>query len=488
MVCPAFQYDPYGRSGLGLSQRQSGLNYPFVLPSEDIRYLLADFFLAFEDAADYDSTETPAAGPYAIAWIYGLGCLEVTAPDWAPTPTHDVDLVVKDANGRTVFDSTTADDFLAADWGPAWRIYEWFAEDVVCRIVVHAMWNPETTQPTPKDYDDHILPENGRLNDRAVIKLPKRVRSLTAVLDTINRQSLDLAAGYNMRIDAVPLGYRDGKRHETQLIFNAIPGEGDGRYDDCTDAVAYIRRINNVSPTATGELLFAAKDCMYVRTPLEQVDADPPTYRPQYENDPLASHLEVGNDCGRCCECDDFVQLASDIRIERGRYQSIADTVNQSRTIYGESRTSWIARTKCYRTPLRLTLVPQTGAYIDVVGQFVHQGDECLHDLELAFNLSATPELDADPSLVKYATLRDTSLPRERNQQYTMDGSWPTYKAYWDAVQPGDTVRVRFRLRFPHNGHSLDMEPYAVTAELSSADGNGTANGPLKKTATLNSV
>ena len=182
---------------------------------------MADFFLAFEDEADYDSSLIKFAGPYSIAWIYGLGCIEVTAPDWAPTPTHDADLVVKDANGAVVFDSTTADSFRAADWGPAWRIYEWFTETSVCRLVMHTQWNPETTQPLPRNYNDHILPENGRLNDRAVVKLPKRVRSLTAVLDTLSRQSLDFSAGYNMRIDASPVAFSDGARHETRLIFNA---------------------------------------------------------------------------------------------------------------------------------------------------------------------------------------------------------------------------------------------------------------------------
>ena len=488
MVCPDFQYDPYGRSGLGLSQGQSGLNYPFVLPSEDIRYLLADFFLAFEDEGDYDPAVPKFSGPYTIAWMYGLGCLETAAPDWTPTPTHDVDLIVKDSTGAIVFDSTTVEDFTSFDWGPAWRIYEWFSTTAICRLVVHTKWNPETTQPLPRNYDEHILPENGLLNDRAVVKLPKRVRSLSAVLDTISRQATDLVAGYNVRIDVEQVPFRSGGRSETRLVFNAIPGEGQGRYDDCGVAVDYIRRINGVSPTSTGEFLFVAKDCMFTRTPMEQTSVDPVRFRPQYETDPLAPHLLLGNDCGRCCECDDFVQLANDIHTERDLYQDIGDSVSQARELYIQNRETWIKKTKCYRTPLRLTLVAQTGAYIDVVGQYINQTDQCLRDLALTFACTSDPEATPDPKTVKYATLRDTSIPKKKNQQYTMDGTWGEFKAYWDSVKPGDTVRVRFRLQFPNNGVAADSVPYALTVALSAALGNYDPAGPLTKSATLNSV
>lgn len=107
-------YTPDGRRGIGVNQPQSGLDYPLIAPSADIQYLLADFYLAYEDTAQ------EFVHPLRVKWLYGVGCAPNTAPSWAPTPTHAADILIVDATNRTVFNSTT----LGPDTGIA-RFASW---------------------------------------------------------------------------------------------------------------------------------------------------------------------------------------------------------------------------------------------------------------------------------------------------------------------------------------------------------------------------
>ena len=124
MTCPDFQTAPRGRAGLGVVQPQSGLDYPLVAPSADIKYLLADLHLAYDDAGEYDPQVTPAAHPLRIKYLYGAGCIENTPPAGFPTTAHAADIVIVDANERVILDTTAgAVTFNAQDWSADYRIY-----------------------------------------------------------------------------------------------------------------------------------------------------------------------------------------------------------------------------------------------------------------------------------------------------------------------------------------------------------------------------
>ena len=94
------------RQPIGVNQPPSGgTNYPFVRPSEDIQYLLGDVYLSYpDDSYTYEY-------PLRIEWLYGFGTAPVTPPAGYPTPTHTHDVIIKDANDVTVFDSTLADSY-----------------------------------------------------------------------------------------------------------------------------------------------------------------------------------------------------------------------------------------------------------------------------------------------------------------------------------------------------------------------------------------
>jgi hypothetical protein len=84
--CPEFSFAPRGRQGIGVIQPQSGLDYPLVSPSEDIRYLLADMYFEYDDEGLYNTASTPAALPLRVKWLYGVGLRGKRPGGWRTKP------------------------------------------------------------------------------------------------------------------------------------------------------------------------------------------------------------------------------------------------------------------------------------------------------------------------------------------------------------------------------------------------------------------
>jgi len=170
-----FQYQPpdptppRARHSIGVNQPPNGGNdYPFVRPSPDVYFLLGDFYLSYaDDTCSY-------AYPFRIEWMYGFGTRqysesgsEVDPLPGYPTPTHEYDILVKDANDVTVFDSTvvgTGDDannvspFKWSEWYSRYVVIEWTDEskDIVCRCTKFIGWDSYSTDY--QEYDEYIVP------------------------------------------------------------------------------------------------------------------------------------------------------------------------------------------------------------------------------------------------------------------------------------------------------------------------------------------
>ncbi len=456
-------YDPYGRQGIGVVQPYSGLDYPLARPSADIRELVADFFLSYEDPSTFDEGDEYVR-PFHIKWLYGVGETVDAAPGWAPTPTHDVDILIVDDDGTTVFDSTEATTFRDFAWGSTYHVYQWNDATQVCRIVVHTAW-PPTGDITPHEYDQHLVPDNGELDERTLARLPKRVRSISVVLDEFTEEeNIDFTCGNNIDIETAATTLTQGKRRDTRITFNVRPGAGTGKYSNCEETLGYVARINGVAPDVHGNLSLAATGCYYFRQPTTIVSTSPRRAVPSILLNPLAGHLKVGNDCGPCCTCDDMIASALWMNRLRDDYASIAALVSATRDQYHANRERWLLAAACREVrPLSISMLAQNGPYIDIVGQFCNQTSECLGDLELIFDFSAVPTATGVEVVCGSTRIWETSPPAVT--PYTLGGDWPTFSAYWDSVQAFSSAKVQFRLKFPGLGLSGDV-PYAVTAGL----------------------
>jgi hypothetical protein len=523
--CDPHAFDPHGRQGIGVAQPQSGTDYPLVRPSEDIRHLIADFHLAYDDPAEYNGG-TPFTPPYHIHWIWGVGCdegppsessmsslslssissesssvssasSEAAEPPHVHPPFHPADIIVEDSLGAIVFNSALPDvtTYKVRDWGSRLKIYEWRStKDAVCFLVVHTAWTPNDGI-TPKNYPLIFFPEHAQLDARTVIKLPKRVRSLTAILDNYRETAIEFHAGFNMEIlPGVPETV--GRRRITPVTFDAAAGNGLGIYPECEPEQLYIRTINGIGPNDKGDFYMAAADCYWLRQPtVLSLGAGLPTTAVSPGNIPEANlpdddagttksangwppndnpayaHLQAGSDCPPCCDCEDYVEVADYMNRERDKYQAIGEEFESTRDLYHENRVRWLASLECFhRRPLRIFMQPQLCPYLDVVIMFCNQTDECVTDLVLTVAMFTSPNGGIGTEVPGFTFITGASRKEGRRSSVTergqMGGEWPAFQAAFESVEPGASVNAQFRLEFADCGTYNATNPYVVAGSL----------------------
>ena len=519
--------DLNGRRGIGISQPKAGTDFPLVAPSYDIEYLLADLHVAFDQPSDY--TDVPAfVPPYNIHWLSGFGDLAAEFPtptqnmdetwnsvcqsesvgsasasvqviECLPIPRHDHDIIITDSAGRFVFDSTGADiTYTTRTWGDRLRVVTWqHPTGQYVSLVYHTAWNADDDPPY-REYSTYFFPSQAVLDERTVVQLPKRLRSLTVVLDNLRETGVEFAAGYNMELQTSDTTDTAGDRHSTRVVFDAAPGGGLGVFPDCDPGALQITTINGVEPTTAGDFFLSASDCYWIRQPMRITDGGAYSATPEIlltpgsiltadmpdplaglskaadgwplDDDPRYAHLQFGNDCQPCCDCPDYVAVARYMNAVRDVYQEIGTKIENTRDTYHTNRERWLAAAACVnRRPLRLRVLPQACPFLDVAAQFCNHGTECLRNVALQITLSTLPvgatatEVPGYTYITGATTRPGSSIPA--TSRYDMAGTWPTFTAFFDTVQPGQSVSARFRLGFDNCG-VVGTVPYDVTGTL----------------------
>ena len=467
MSCDEFTESPDGRRGIGVIQPQGGLDYPFVAPSDDVRYLFADFYLAYDDRGFYRRQLPQAVHPLRVKWLYGVGCEASSAPAWAPTPVHAADILIVDDRDRTVFDSTqlvpqdgdnTYQSFQKRAWGPDYDIYEWIGNNAVCRIVVYKTWQP-TDDPSPRNWPTHLAPDNAVLDERVVTKMPKRLRSLRVqsgalTIGPLRRTGVVFGAGNNMTLSSAA-GNASKVRKTTDVTFSVEPGAGTGKYSDCTtDPTAPIYAINGAKGSAYGDFTITSGDCIWVRRPTTMLESGAVT--PVYNNS--APVFTVGSNCPACCDCPDYREAALYMNRVRTRYKTIGARAHQVKLLHENNILRWLEQRECrLQKPLRVLLTPQFCPLLDVVLMFCNQCQSCASSVTLNAEFSVYPEATAE-LVCGYTTLYAPGVP---GRAFAVTGAWPTFSVTLPPVDVGNSAYVKFRLRFTPRTY-----PYAVSVNL----------------------
>ncbi len=473
MACDDHIYSPRGRGGLGVVQPQSGLDYPFVAPSEDIRYLVADLYFAYDDAGLYDDTVQQAQHPLKIKWLYGVGCQENSAPEDAPTPTHAADILIVDANDYVVFDSTEADKFSDREWGADYHIYEWQSDTAVCRIVVYTTWAPD--ESAVRYYTTHITPAAAILDERAVYKIPKRITAITVLNTKITNAATDLVCGYNIGMVTTPNVDR-GFRHTNQIEMLAEPGLGIGRYSDCNDEPPNIVLLNG----ATGpDITITATDCLWTRIDTEfnddatalivnKLDSANPIIYPNGTTNVL-----LGSNCPACCDCLDYVNSGRYMNCVRDRYAIIGDRAHEVLLQHTSNIARWVEQRECrIQKPLKVVMTPQLCPAIDVVVQFCNLCEKCAEDVNVFVQFDTYPSGGSVSVEHCYTVL---SAGSARNFPYYM----PTIAANGFAVNfgkvsAGNSADISFRVAVSPD------RPATVTATVTGTKKENDAIVPIR--------
>lgn len=470
---------PRGRRPIGIQQGpgQGGDNFPIVDPSDDIDRLLADAWLAF-----VDNTNT-FERPFRIKWLHGFGT-DIVAVPITPVFTHDLEIV--DNQNVTVFSSLAAGvTFGSWDWDSRLKILEWRDGENICRIVYHTEWSPEDT---PITYDVYIEPSSAVLDARTVWQYPRRVNNLRVGLTTVQADTVRLQNGFNTDLVVGEPDLTDGERRSTSIVFNAAPNGGSvGRFGPgCDDAVnPAIRRINDIGPQPRGEFQIDASGCYRVQRPILDVLTPGDVREIRVQN----HALQIANDCGPCCECDDFINVWEAIRRLRDRYAALIADAQTVRDQYHTNRARWIKNQQCREgDKLRLVVSPICPDELGVAVGYCNNSDVCLENLVIHISfqyedMTAEPctknevtcedgpaagdpiaavstVTDDQASVVCQSTFRSGNTNPDGNKGckggatppqrefYRLGGTWPHYWVTWDLVDPGAMATATFRLRF----------------------------------------
>lgn len=460
-----FPFHVDGRIGITVNQPYgSGTDYPLVTPSDDIRYLLADAYLVYDDPYDYGEAASQFELPFRIDYLYGIGDQASSPPGWAPAPTHAADVVIRDANDDVVFDSTTG-SYATRTWADRLAIHEWKTTTAQFRLVVHTHWRDDEDGPEPRNYDEHIAPTDGTLDIRTILRLPKRVRTIKAVLTTASEEPLEFIGGYNVVLEHAGVLAVDGTRRTQQIVFSATAGSGEGQFPACTEPEGYIRTVNGVGPDDNGNLQISATDCYYVRQPTSLVGD---------EVSPTPYTLQLGNDCDACCSCDDYVDVALRMRAVRNQYAELGSDAEAARNLHGRNVQRWLAAKAC-REDNKLQVVLQSNAcpYVDVAVGFCNTGEECASGVAVNIAFTTSPPFgpgDTLPTLDCRFTRVRNNTPGSLTLPASVGGAWPNYNVLWDSVNPGQAATARFRLEFPDNGITYAVQATVTGSVMSPAE------------------
>jgi hypothetical protein len=427
--------------------------------------------LQYDDPSDYDETIEEFTLPFKVEWLYGVGCTPNAQPGDMPTPTHDADVVITDANDRVVFDSTlaAAGDFVSKSWGSRLHVYGWETNDAILWMVTHTAWPTSDDEPSPRQYDLHISPTSAVIDERAIKRRPKRVKSMTVVLDNYTRTAVDWLEGFNMNITHEGEVIR-GNRIVQEIVFDAAPGGGLGRFPICDEEPLVIRAINGTGPNDDSDFLLRATDCYAVRQPTDLLSLQPRRTTPE------PATLTISNDCDPCCPCEDYETTANYMNRIRDIYKATGRDAEATRDQYHENRDRWNLSKCCFEQhPIRLILQPQVCPYIDVAGQFCNMTDQCVQNFVMLFDFREDNAgiVDVSSSGLSVGQSESLGLPNDPSYEvevvpgftyirgferapnrrsgkltrYDLGGEFPQFNAFWDTVEPYQTVWVRFRLK-----------------------------------------
>lgn len=398
-----------------------GSHYPFVRDNTYVP-LLTDFYLAYEDDGQQFRL------PFFVDWLYGFGSLPVSSSGGV-TPTHSRDVVILDADGQTVFDSTQAIDYQETEWGTERVVCEWRDDRTVARLVART---------SVTDEFDLVIEPGEELDVRTCDRLPGRVRSIR-VGDDVFTGRVAFENGYNTTVLADEPVRTDGGRFRNPIRVEAVPGSGLGTADGCEETGEFIRTINRVAPDASGRFRIEANDCLRIHPPLSLLD-DTATYNP-------ASALLIDGDCTPCCGCDKFVQTYINLKNVWDEWHAAGAAAEAVRDLYAENRQRWLDQRACRAAnPARLVAAGSKDCKSFVGGSFCNFSQCCIGPVELRLTFT------------KYAGGSAITWPGATLIEALIDGSglnavpWvpevhgPVYRFLVDAANSQETTTVRMRL------------------------------------------
>lgn len=473
------QIESFGRNSVAVDQPLGGgSNYPFV-DSGELTNLIADLYLYYQDAS--------FVRPFSVAWVFGFD----DGPGAVPiTTAHAKDMLIVDAFGTPVFDSREADEPVIQNWSDRLQIVQWKTSDGnILRTTIHTAWSADQL---PVVYPIYIAPTNAVLDERTEELALPRVNSvrddvslgagrLRAAFDIHQhfKENIRLKNGLNTEIKVTP-GTVGPVRTPTIVTFSAVPGSGDGRFDPGCDEEPVIRRINNITADAAGNILLDVSQCYRVERPIYEVLNSNPA---AHASAVLDHMLQLFNDCSPCCTCQDYVNSYEGVRKLRNTFADLVERTNAVRELYISNLNRFNSQKGCRESQVvRVATQPVCPDELQVTVGICNTSNECLNNVILYMSFEyADAAGDPDPehpnmpltahttysggatpnSLCAFTTRGgniDTNPAKGLNsnapRSYVLGGSWPNFYVLWDRISPGGMGSITTRFIFQDSGPS----------------------------------
>lgn len=428
-----------------------GSDYPFA-GRDDASPLVLDLYLSYPDDAQ------EFAYPFRLAWLYGAGTQPSSPPGGMPSPAHDYDLVVVDADDAVVFDSTESDGFATTDWGDRRRVVEWRSGEAVCRLVYD--------HTVEDDFDEDTVPDPGVLDARTHNRLPRRLRSIT-VNDQALTGTVKLQRGYNVDLVREEPRRVDGGRFRDVFTLACAPGLGEGRRPGCEEEVTALRSVNGQTADGAGNLFVDFDACM--RAQLVTTDGE-------YGGSGLdageaVAALFVDDDCQPCCPCEFYVRTYEGLRRMHGRWLTATQELESIRDQYHVNRSRWLAQRECrINNALRVSAVAESGCTLAMALSYCNTTFGCVHPVEVRVGFTLYEDgVEISPPSTAYictqAYINDSS--RVAEEPFTFAGTWPSFLATFPYLSPQESGTLRFRLCLTD---CTDAMSVALTVSVHSPD------------------
>jgi len=431
-------FAPNADGGRGTGVEFEGSNYPFVAPSDNVKHLLADLWIAHY--------LTDAVGPFHISLMLNFDRVPNGITNLPGQ--HLTDLVVKDVNNLTILDTRNALAYRGVRFGRRFFIHEWTFSVIgsrVCRAVQHLNLPNNFEGSIPSS----IVPDNGILDERTHDLMPARLLSIQ-VGDEVLSGDIVLQAGWNMEISGNPVSGRgltfidttmligsagDTVVQEQTLQFAAVAGAGEGLYPGCVPTEELgLRTIDTVRPTAKGDFLLNGEACIYVAPP----------YAIGNPTNIIPNALQIGNHCGQCRPCDAYVstyreltdiynnlfRIAHRAEYDRDQFELLATDVGRAADGCAKAITGAVTGGADFQaTTIAVTL------------QVTNNTKHCYQNLVLEATMGFTG--GGSPYIARAGSYKVDEAGKVTNWY---DASYPTLSTTWPELIAGATVRIHFVL------------------------------------------
>jgi len=421
--------------------------YPFICPSDSLSFLISDVYLNY---TDFDREH---GKHLKIDWLCGFGQgRAIGTPPGGACAAHPYDLQISDKSGAVVFNSVSAIRFSAFPWGSGRKILEWVnADDEILRVVIATTWSDNIIV---NGWPSYFEPDSAKLDPRTYQAIPGRIRTISVVTDKDDPskditlpQGADVVfrGGYNVAISPGDVRGPDGGQLIQPLTISADPGAGIGKFPCEPDS--FLRRINDATADGNGNVVVDATECYRLERPLSSA-ADDSLALPFKSATVTPGTMKISNDCGPCCDCQDFVNVYEAIRKVSDKYSELGARAEAVRDQYKINRQRWLANKQCRKGGnLQLIMQNLSMCRVAVVGALCNNTDMPLKNVELRFCFTSTL-----PGCILCNTTTMKGNGSNRTHPYKLGGGWPRYSAYFDCIMPGENGVIGFVMFFPNCG------------------------------------